>query len=239
MHITTSLLALAALCPSILAQSQSAGQRSLLSKDGYTTTRIFAPFFLGAGHIVTAIGSEGPTTTWSVPTAVVTGFTLGPNTAINTFSFPFVPPQLTRHAPANLPNRMPQTFNGTLQDRATRIINCAYTPSSGAQAVTAECLTTMQYVNRNATTNAYATTTYPRPASETTQLAGYNGKAGEVTAWDGMIDVYVATTDGQVVTGTKEGGEVVTSAVGGGIPQVTAMVQAVVVVAAGAAAMAI
>lgn len=106
--------------------------------------------------------------------------------------------------------------------------------------MTAECVQRMQYANANVRTTAYNTTTYPRPTTETTYIAGYAGlENGKVSAWDGMIYVYVATTDGQVVTSTKEGGEVVTSTVGRGVPQMTAMVQAVVVMAAGAAAKAV
>lgn len=106
--------------------------------------------------------------------------------------------------------------------------------------MTAECLGTTQYPDAGATSTVYATTTYPRPANETTNLPGYIGlENGKVTAWDGMVDVYVTVTDGKVLTSTEEGGNVVTKTQGAGIPHVTAMVQAVVVMAVGAAAMAV
>lgn len=111
--------------------------------------------------------------------------------------------------------------------------------------MTAECLVTIQYVNPNVTTIAYATTTYPRPATETITMRGLTFQP-LVTAWDGMVDVYIGTSaDGKVstyvpvVTSTEEGGKVVTKTQGAGMPQMTAMVKAVAVMAVGAAAMAV
>lgn len=106
--------------------------------------------------------------------------------------------------------------------------------------MTAECLQTIHYLDAaNATSTAYATTTFPRPASETTFLPGLQLDKGNVTAWDGMVDLYVTVTSGQALTSTEEGGKVVTKTQGAGMPQITAMVQAVVAMAAGAAAMAV
>lgn len=86
MRLSTSLLALATFSQAILAQSQSDKHRSLTHKDGFSTTRIFAPFYImnGGEATLSSSGPENATTTWFIGNEGMSTVTLGPNTAMNT-----------------------------------------------------------------------------------------------------------------------------------------------------------
>ena len=102
MHFSFTLAAIGALTSTAIAQDSTTAQtasrttsgiaapeNTLPAEDGFTTTRIFAPFNVGGAYI-TPIGSEGNTTTYGadvftrVLASPTTIFTLGPSTAIHT-----------------------------------------------------------------------------------------------------------------------------------------------------------